>query len=68
MDECGSVVGEESKSRVRFDSSRVCKSFLLSCCPHDILSSTVRMSTHPVLTCLSSYGLVLQVIVTIMMV
>ena len=65
MDECGSVVGEESKSRVRFDSSRVCKSFLLSCCPHDILSSTVRMSTHPVLTCLS-YGLVLQVIVTIM--
>jgi len=26
---------------MKFDDPRVCKSFLLSCCPHDILSSTV---------------------------
>jgi len=36
--------GENSKYNVRFDDSRVCKSFLLGCCPHDILASTVR--TH----------------------
>jgi len=32
--------GEESKYKVRFDDPRVCKSFLLACCPHEILSST----------------------------
>lgn len=32
--------GEKSKYKVKFDDPRVCKSFLLSCCPHDILSST----------------------------
>ncbi|XP_062589738.1 putative RNA-binding protein Luc7-like 1 isoform X1 [Saccostrea cucullata] len=32
--------GENSKYKVKFDDARVCKSFLLGCCPHDILSST----------------------------
>lgn len=32
--------GEDSKYKVRFDDPRVCKSFLLGCCPHEILSST----------------------------
>lgn len=32
--------GENNKFKVRFDDPRVCKSFLLGCCPHDILSST----------------------------
>nr|XP_022316485.1 putative RNA-binding protein Luc7-like 1 isoform X2 [Crassostrea virginica]XP_022318873.1 putative RNA-binding protein Luc7-like 1 isoform X2 [Crassostrea virginica] len=31
---------ENSKYKVKFDDPRVCKSFLLGCCPHDILSST----------------------------
>lgn len=35
-------IGEEDKKeKVHFSSSRVCKSFLLSCCPHDILAHTV---------------------------
>ena len=33
--------GEGHQHGVRFDDPSVCKSFLLSCCPHDILSSTV---------------------------
>uniref|UniRef100_A0A0B7AIK3 LUC7-like protein n=2 Tax=Arion vulgaris TaxID=1028688 RepID=A0A0B7AIK3_9EUPU len=32
--------GDSDKYRVKFDDPRVCKSFLLSCCPHDILAST----------------------------
>jgi len=32
--------GDPGRSQVRFDDSRVCKSFLLGCCPHEILSST----------------------------
>ncbi|XP_005092545.1 putative RNA-binding protein Luc7-like 1 isoform X1 [Aplysia californica] len=32
--------GDSDRYRVRFDDPRVCKSFLLSCCPHDILAST----------------------------
>ncbi|XP_013075521.2 putative RNA-binding protein Luc7-like 1 isoform X2 [Biomphalaria glabrata] len=32
--------GDSDKYRVRFDDPRVCKSFLLNCCPHDILAST----------------------------
>ncbi|GFO23520.1 RNA-binding protein luc7 1 [Plakobranchus ocellatus] len=32
--------GDNDKYRVKFDDPRVCKSFLLSCCPHDILAST----------------------------
>ncbi|XP_071960868.1 putative RNA-binding protein Luc7-like 2 [Antedon mediterranea] len=32
--------GEVGRDRVRFEDSKVCRSFLLNCCPHDILSST----------------------------
>lgn len=32
--------GDPNRSRVKFDDPRVCKSFLLGCCPHEILSST----------------------------
>jgi len=32
--------GDESKHRYHFTDHRVCKSFLLDCCPHDILAST----------------------------
>ncbi|XP_025104533.1 putative RNA-binding protein Luc7-like 1 isoform X2 [Pomacea canaliculata] len=32
--------GTSSSYKVKFDDSRVCKSFLLGCCPHDILAST----------------------------
>jgi len=32
--------GENNKFKVKFDDPRVCKSFLLACCPHDILAST----------------------------
>ncbi|XP_033753204.1 putative RNA-binding protein Luc7-like 2 isoform X1 [Pecten maximus] len=32
--------GDTTKYKVKFDDPRVCKSFLLACCPHDILSST----------------------------
>jgi hypothetical protein len=32
--------GEEEKISVRFDDPQVCKSFLLGCCPHEILAST----------------------------
>lgn len=32
--------GENNKYQVKFNDPKVCKSFLLSCCPHEILSST----------------------------
>ncbi|ESO00463.1 hypothetical protein HELRODRAFT_83132, partial [Helobdella robusta] len=32
--------GTSGKSAVKFDDANVCKSFLLGCCPHDLLSST----------------------------
>uniref|UniRef100_A0A6M2DR07 Putative spliceosome subunit n=1 Tax=Xenopsylla cheopis TaxID=163159 RepID=A0A6M2DR07_XENCH len=32
--------GENSKFQVKFTDPKVCKSFLLACCPHEILSST----------------------------
>ncbi|CAG5131969.1 unnamed protein product, partial [Candidula unifasciata] len=32
--------GNADKYRVKFDDPRVCKSFLLGCCPHDILANT----------------------------
>ncbi|XP_007910262.1 putative RNA-binding protein Luc7-like 2 isoform X4 [Callorhinchus milii] len=32
--------GDASRQRIRFTDDRVCKSHLLSCCPHDILSGT----------------------------
>ena len=33
--------GETSKNAIKFDDHRVCKAFLLGCCPHEILSQTV---------------------------
>ncbi|XP_076070017.1 putative RNA-binding protein Luc7-like 2 isoform X5 [Oratosquilla oratoria] len=33
-------LGETSRLEVRFTDAKVCKSFLLGCCPHEILSST----------------------------
>ncbi|UYV62345.1 LUC7L [Cordylochernes scorpioides] len=33
-------VGENNRYKVHFTDHRVCKSFLLNCCPHDILAST----------------------------
>ncbi|XP_069011963.1 putative RNA-binding protein Luc7-like 1 isoform X1 [Embiotoca jacksoni] len=32
--------GDETRQRVKFTDERVCKSHLLNCCPHDILSGT----------------------------
>ncbi|XP_061765174.1 putative RNA-binding protein Luc7-like 1 isoform X1 [Nerophis ophidion] len=32
--------GDETRQRVKFSDDRVCKSHLLNCCPHDILSGT----------------------------
>ncbi|XP_028331645.1 putative RNA-binding protein Luc7-like 1 isoform X1 [Gouania willdenowi] len=32
--------GDETRQRVKFTDDRVCKSHLLNCCPHDILSGT----------------------------
>ncbi|KAK7493277.1 hypothetical protein BaRGS_00015403 [Batillaria attramentaria] len=32
--------GDSAGYKVKFDDPRVCKSFLLGCCPHDILAST----------------------------
>ncbi|XP_061564187.1 putative RNA-binding protein Luc7-like 1 isoform X3 [Cololabis saira] len=34
------VSGDETRQRVKFTDERVCKSHLLNCCPHDILSGT----------------------------
>uniref|UniRef100_A0A3Q2R254 LUC7-like (S. cerevisiae) n=1 Tax=Fundulus heteroclitus TaxID=8078 RepID=A0A3Q2R254_FUNHE len=36
----GTVCGDETRQRVKFTDERVCKSHLLNCCPHDILSGT----------------------------
>ncbi|KAJ8399906.1 hypothetical protein AAFF_G00406360 [Aldrovandia affinis] len=33
-------MGDETRQRVKFSDERVCKSHLLNCCPHDILSGT----------------------------
>nr|XP_057917388.1 putative RNA-binding protein Luc7-like 1 isoform X1 [Doryrhamphus excisus]XP_057917389.1 putative RNA-binding protein Luc7-like 1 isoform X1 [Doryrhamphus excisus] len=34
------ISGDETRQRVKFTDDRVCKSHLLNCCPHDILSGT----------------------------
>ncbi|XP_056285506.1 putative RNA-binding protein Luc7-like 1 isoform X2 [Pseudoliparis swirei] len=34
------VSGDETRQRVKYADERVCKSHLLNCCPHDILSGT----------------------------
>lgn len=38
-------LGENNKFQVKYSDSKVCKSFLLACCPHEILSSTVSISS-----------------------
>lgn len=35
------ILGDSSRYNVKFTDSKVCKSFLLGCCPHEILASTV---------------------------
>jgi hypothetical protein len=40
------VFSGENSSQVKFSDSRVCKSFLVGCCPHDILATTVSISFH----------------------
>ncbi|XP_029700350.1 putative RNA-binding protein Luc7-like 1 isoform X2 [Takifugu rubripes] len=37
---CGADHRDETRQRVKFSDERVCKSHLLNCCPHDILSGT----------------------------
>ncbi|XP_053270409.1 putative RNA-binding protein Luc7-like 1 isoform X1 [Pleuronectes platessa] len=34
------ISGDETRQRVKYSDERVCKSHLLNCCPHDILSGT----------------------------
>jgi len=41
---------KKSKFDVKFDDRSVCKSFLLGCCPHDILSATVCCSVLSLLS------------------
>ncbi|CAH2037446.1 unnamed protein product, partial [Iphiclides podalirius] len=45
--------GETDKHGVKFYDDSVCKSFLLQCCPHEILSSTKMPNTS--LYCSSQY-------------
>lgn len=42
------LLGENNKFQVKYSDPKVCKSFLLACCPHEILSSTVSVfqSSH----------------------
>lgn len=40
MRPCFPFVGENNRYKVHFTDPRVCKSFLLACCPHDVLAST----------------------------
>lgn len=37
------ILGENNKFQVKYSDPKVCKSFLLACCPHEILSSTVSL-------------------------
>ncbi|KAM9774303.1 putative RNA-binding protein Luc7-like 1 isoform 3-T4 [Syngnathus typhle] len=37
---CGADRRDETRQRVKYSDERVCKSHLLDCCPHDILSGT----------------------------
>lgn len=37
------LLGENNKFQVKYSDPKVCKSFLLACCPHEILSSTVSL-------------------------
>ncbi|KAF2980257.1 hypothetical protein EK904_008192 [Melospiza melodia maxima] len=35
-----SIAGDTTRQRIKFSDDRVCKSHLLNCCPHDVLSGT----------------------------
>ncbi|KAJ7330007.1 hypothetical protein JRQ81_016181 [Phrynocephalus forsythii] len=37
---CFCVSGDTTRQRIKFSDDRVCKSHLLNCCPHDVLSGT----------------------------
>lgn len=37
------ITGENNKFQVKYSDPKVCKSFLMACCPHEILSSTVSI-------------------------
>ncbi|KAF3425171.1 hypothetical protein E2986_04138 [Frieseomelitta varia] len=37
------IPGENNKFQVKYSDPKVCKSFLLACCPHEILSSTCQL-------------------------
>lgn len=50
------VFAGEKKTDVRFDDRSVCKSFLLGCCPNDILSATVCIYTVIMLPLLSIHN------------
>lgn len=41
-----SILGESGRNALRFNDAKVCKSFLLGCCPHEILASTVSVSSN----------------------
>lgn len=36
-------LGENDRAALKFSDPKVCKSFLLECCPHEILASTVSV-------------------------
>lgn len=38
---CPLSLSGENKNTMKFSDGKVCKSFLIGCCPHDILASTV---------------------------
>lgn len=42
------ITGEEEsqKEKLHYTNPRVCKSFLLKCCPHEILAQTVRLRKY----------------------
>ena len=39
------IFSGEPQNAIKFSDSRVCKSFLVGCCPHDILATTVSRLT-----------------------
>lgn len=39
----GVFLGEKDRAALKFSDPKVCKSFLLECCPHEILASTVSV-------------------------
>lgn len=41
--------GEGDRYTLKFNDAKVCKSFLLECCPHEILASTVSKASNCIL-------------------